>query len=215
MRKFLFILAFLASTITTVQANDSQQLIENKDISRYPVPKIEDLPTDIKEIVLGAKKHLGYVPNVLLALAHRPDELRAFLAYHKAIMLKESGLTKVEKEMLIVAHSSANGCIYCVVSHGANLRVASKNPILSDQITANYHEADITSRQKAILDFAMKITNNSKEINKSDFKTLHTHGLNDEDIWDIAAIASFFNMSNRMMNFAKVRPNDELYKKGR
>ena len=186
-----------------------------KTVSRYPVPEMNGLPEDIRAIVEGAREKFGFVPNVIKALAHRPAELRAFLTYHTALVEKESGLTAAEKEMLIVAHSAHNGCTYCVMSHGAALRMSSQNPHLTDQIAVNYREADITPRQKAMIDFAMKITNDSRSINEKDFNTLRDHGFSDEDIWDIAGIASFYNMSNRMMNFLAVRPDDEFYMMGR
>lgn len=186
-----------------------------KKISRYPVPEIKDLPEDIQAILQGAKEKLGFIPNVLKALSHRPAELRAFLAYHNAIVEKESGLSRAEMEMLIVAHSGYNGCTYCVMSHGAALRTVSENPYIADQIAVNYHEADISQREKAIIDFAMKITTDSRAINEEDFVTLRAQGLNDEDIWDIAGISSFYNMSNRLMNFAAVRADEEYYTLGR
>lgn len=188
---------------------------ETKKISRYPVPELNDMPEDIKETILGFKEQLGFIPNVLVALAHRPDEFRAFLAYNNALMGKESGLTPAEKEMLIIAHSNHNGCSYCVQSHGAALRVATGNPTIADQIAVNYKEADITPRQKAMIAFAMKVTNDSRSINEEDFETLRPHGFSDEDIWDIAGITAFFNLSNRMMNFAAIRPDDEFYMMGR
>jgi len=184
-------------------------------ISRYPVPELNDLPEDLKETILGFQEKLGFIPNVLIALAHRPDELRAFLAYNTAVMGKESGLTAAEKEMLIVAHSNHNGCIYCVASHGAVLRLETGDPTMADKIAVNYREADITPRQKAMIDFAMKVSNDSRSINEADFAILRGHGLNDEDIWDIAAITAFFNLSNRMMSFAAIRPDDEFYAMGR
>lgn len=190
-------------------------MTNSKNISRFPIPKLEDLPTDIQEVLLGAQEKMGFIPNVFFALAHRPDEFRAFLAYNNALMNKESGLTKSEKEMLIVAHSSHNGCMYCVMSHGAALRIASKNPNIAEQIAINYHEADITAREEAIIDFAMKITTDSRTINEADFAVLKSHGLSEEDVWDVAGITAFFNLSNRMMNFAAVRPDDQFYMMGR
>lgn len=186
-----------------------------KNISRYPVPTLDEMPADIKDTCLSFKEKLGFVPNVLTALAHRPDEFRAFLAYNNALMNKESGLTAADKEMIILAHSNHNGCSYCVQSHGAALRLATDNPTIADQVTINYHEADITPRQKAMIDFAMKVTKDSRAINEDDFKTLQSHGFSDEDVWDIAGITSFFNLSNRMMNFAAIRPDDEFYMLGR
>lgn len=184
-------------------------------ISRYPIPDINELPDDLKRVFLSAQEKRGFIPNVLYALAHRPDELRAFLAYNKAIMNKDSGLSKAEKEMIIIAHSNYNGCTYCVMSHGAALRMATGNPYISEQVAVNYHEADLKPREKAIIDFAMKVTKESQRINAADFETLRSHGLNDEDIWDIAGITAFFNMSNRLMSFAAVQPDEEFYMIGR
>lgn len=187
-----------------------------KPISRYPVPAFETLPKDIQQRLLAFKGQMGFIPNVFSALAYRPEEFRAFVAYLDALIFnKSSGLSAAEKEMLIIAHSSYNGCLYCVQSHSAKLRMFTGNQQLADQIAVNYHEADITPREKAIIDFAMKITVESAKIDESDFDLLRIHGLNDEDIWDVAAIAAFFNLSNRMMNFAAIRPNDELYTMGR
>lgn len=186
-----------------------------KNISRFPVPAHGELQEDVKQIWDGAKEHFGFVPNVAKALSHRPAELRAFLAYDAALTQKESGLTPADREMIIVAHSSHNGCAYCVASHGAALRMASGDPTLSDQVAVNYREADITPRQKAMIDFAMKVTDDSKSINEEDFETLRNHGFSDEDIWDIAGLTAFYNMSNRMMSFLAVRPDDEFYKLGR
>lgn len=189
--------------------------MSKKPISRYPVPAFEELPQDLQEVFTAVKQNYGFIPNVFSALAHRPAELRAFLAYNEALMNKESGLSKAEKEMLIIAHSNHNGCIYCVQSHGAALRVASGNPQLADQISVNYHEADINAREKAIIDFAMKVTIDPAKIDNADFVALREHGLNDEDIWDIAGITAFFNLSNRMMSFAAIRADDEFYMMGR
>ena len=187
----------------------------SKSISRYPVPSFDELPDDLQKVFKGMQERRGFIPNIMRALAHRPAELRAFMAYYKALAAKESGLTPAEREMLLVAFSSYNGCTYCVVSHGANLRVVTKNPYLSDQIATNYKEADITPRQRAIIDFALKVTNDSRSIDEKDFETLHAHGLSDEDIWDIAGFTAFFNLSNRMMNFLKVRPDAEFSTMGR
>lgn len=186
-----------------------------KAISRFPVPTQEEVADDIRQVWSGAKEHFGFVPNVVKALSHRPAELRAFLAYNSALTEKESGLTVAEKEMIIVAHSAHNGCAYCVASHGAALRLASGDSTISDQIAANYREADITPRQKAMIDFAMKVTDDSKSINEEDFEVLRSHNFSDEDIWDIAGLTAFYNMSNRMMSFLAVRPDDEFYKLGR
>ena len=184
-------------------------------ISRYPVPKLEDLPDDIRARILEVQEKAGFIPNVFLALAHRPDELRAFFAYHDAIMLRESGLTKAEKEMIVVATSGANACLYCIVAHGAILRVYAKDARVADQVAVDYREADISDRQKAMLKFALKVALRSVEIGGADYEELHGHGFSDEDIWDIGAIAAFFALSNRMANLIAMRPNDEFYLLGR
>lgn len=185
-------------------------------ISRYPVPDLKDLPDDIRERILAVQQKAGFVPNVFLALAHRPAELRAFLAYHDALLLKEdSSLSKGEREMIIVATSGANHCLYCVVAHGAILRVYEKKPLVADQVAVNHHKADITPRQHAMLDFALKVTRASHEIGDADFEALRVHGFDDEAIWDIAAISAFFGLSNRMANVMSLRPNDEFYLMGR
>lgn len=184
-------------------------------ISRYPVPDIADLPEDIKAQVLTVQEKTGFVPNVFLALAHRPDEFRAFFAYHSALMDKESGLTKADREMIVVATSGDNDCLYCVVAHGAVLRIRAKNPLISDQVAVNYRKADITNRQKEMLDFAMKVSNDAQAIDEADFHALHELGFSDEDIWDIAGITAFYGLSNRMASFLSMRPNDEFYAMGR
>lgn len=184
-------------------------------ISRYPVPDIAELPGDLKEKVLAIQDKTGFVPNVFLVLAHRPDELRAFLAYHDAVMDKESGLSKAEMEMIVVATSSANSCQYCVVAHGAILRIRAKDSLIADQVSVNYRKADITPKQMAMLDFAIKVANDSKSIHESDFSTLKTVGFSDEDIWDIAGITAFFGLSNRMANFTAMRANDEFFSMAR
>lgn len=180
-------------------------------ISRYPVPDVLDLPDDLKETVLAVQERTGFVPNVFLTLAHRPDEMRAFLAYHDALMDKEGGLSKAEREMIVVATSSENNCQYCVVAHGAILRIRAKNPLVADQVATNYRKADITDREREILDFALKMVHQSWTVDDSDFECLRAHGLGDEDIWDIAAIVALFALSNRMANFLSMRPNDEFY----
>ncbi len=185
-------------------------------ISRYPVPEIKDLPADLRERIVQVQEKAGFVPNVFLVLAHRPDELRAFMAYHDALLLKESGhLTKGEREMIVVATSGANRCLYCVVAHGAILRVYEKKPLLADQIAVNPAKADLTPRQQAMLAFALKVTRASHEIGEADFAALRAHGFDDEDAWDIAAISAFFGLSNRMANVVGMRPNDEFYLMGR
>ena len=185
-------------------------------ISRYPVPELKDLPADIRARIEQVQEKAGFVPNVFLALAHRPAEFRAFLAYHDALLLKDTGsLTKGEREMVIVATSGANNCLYCVVAHGAILRVYEKKPLIADQVAVNHRKADITPRQKAMLDFALKVTRASHEIGDADFEALRGHGFDDEDIWDIAGISAFFGLSNRMANVMNLRPNDEFYLMGR
>jgi uncharacterized peroxidase-related enzyme len=184
-------------------------------LSRFPVPRLEDLPDDLRARILKVQEKSGFVPNVFLGLAHRPDEWRAFFAYHDALMEKESGLTKAEREMIVVAVAGANGCQYCVVAHGAILRIRSKNPLLADQVATNYREADITPRQRAMLDFALKVAEDSRAIDERDFAALHAHGFTDEDVWDIAGVSAFFSMSNRLANFLALRPNDEFYLLGR
>jgi len=186
-----------------------------KPISRYPVPKLADLPEDIRTRIEAVQEKAGFVPNVFLALAHRPDEFRAFFAYHDALMDKQGGLTKAEREMIVVATSAANQCQYCVVAHGAILRVRAKDPLIADQVAANYRKADITPKQRAMLDFAMKVSRQSEEVGDEDLERLRKQGFNDEDIWDIAAISAFFAMSNRLANFTTMRPNDEFYLMGR
>ncbi|MEH6557239.1 MAG: peroxidase-related enzyme [Oceanicoccus sp.] len=186
-----------------------------KTISRYPVPDINDLPEDIKKTILAVQEKAGFVPNVFLVLAHRPAEFRAFFAYHDALMEKDSGLSKADMEMIVTTTSGANNCQYCVVAHGAILRIRAKNPLIADQVATNYHKADITHRQKAMLDFAMKVSLDAKSICDSDFETLKEHGFSEEDCWDIAAITAFFGLSNRMANFTSMRPNDEFYTMGR
>ena len=184
-------------------------------ISRYPVPKLEDLPDDIRARMLEVQEKAGFIPNVFLTLAHRPDEFRAFFAYHDAVMLREPGLTKAEREMIVVATSGANDCLYCIVAHGAILRVYAKDPFVADQVAVNYRKADVTPRQKAMLAFALKVATNSVAIDDDDFAALRTHGSSNEDIWDIGAIAAFFALSNRMANLIGMRPNDEFYLLGR
>ncbi|HEY5367335.1 MAG TPA: peroxidase-related enzyme [Casimicrobiaceae bacterium] len=184
-------------------------------ISRYPVPELEALPADIRARMLDVHEKAGFIPNVFLTLAHRPAEFRAFFAYHDALMEKESGLTKAEREMIVVATSAANDCLYCIVAHGAILRIYAKNPLVADQVAANYRKADVTPRQKAMLAFAMKVAVASPTIDDGDFSALHAHGFGDEDIWDIGAIAAFFALSNRMANLISMRPNDEFFVMGR
>ena len=185
-------------------------------ISRYPVPALKDLPDDLRERILAVQEKAGFVPNVFLALAHRPAEWRAFMAYHDALLLKDTGsLTKGEREMIIVATSAANQCLYCVVAHGAILRIYEKKPLLADQLAVNPAKADITPRQRAMLAFAIKVCQRSHEVDEADFAALHAHGFDAEDIWDIGAITAFFGLSNRMANLSAMRPNDEFFLMGR
>jgi uncharacterized peroxidase-related enzyme len=182
---------------------------------RFPTPDLAKLPDDIRTRILAVQEKSGFVPNVFLTLAYRPDEFRAFFAYHDALMDKDSGLTKAEREMIVVATSIANQCQYCVVAHGAILRIRAKNPLIADQIAANYRKADITPRQKAMLDFAMKVSAEAHKVTDADFSDLAGHGFSNDDIWDIAAVAAFFGLSNRIANVSNMRPNDEFYLMGR
>jgi len=191
--------------------NDTQV----RPIGRYPVPQLRDLPEDIRARIDAVQEKAGFVPNVFLTLAHRPDEFRAFFAYHDALMEKESGLTKAEREMIVVATSGANQCQYCVVAHGAILRIRAKNPLIAEQVAINYRKADISARQKAMLDFALKVSRHAEQIGEADFDALKRHGFTDEDIWDIGAISALFALSNRMANLIDMRPNDEFYAMGR
>ena len=185
-------------------------------ISRYPVPELKDLPEDLRTRILEVQEKAGFVPNVFLALAHRPAEWRAFVAYHDALLLKDTGsLTKGEREMIIVTTSAANQCLYCVVAHGAILRIYEKKPLVADQVAVNHRKADITPRQRAMLDFAMKVCTASHTIEEADFAALREHGFSDEDAWDIGAITAFFGLSNLMANLTGMRPNDEFYLMGR
>ena len=189
--------------------------MSDKPISRFPVPELNELPGDIRERILAVHEKSGFVPNVFLALAHRPDEFRAFFAYHDALMEKEDGLTKGEREMIVVTTSGLNQCIYCVVAHGAILRIRERNPLLADQLATNYRKADITPRQKAMLDFAVKVSLQAYEVSDADIDDMRQHGFSQEDIWDIGAISALFALSNRMANLTSMRPNDEFYQLGR
>jgi uncharacterized peroxidase-related enzyme len=185
-------------------------------ISRFPLPDLKNLPDDIREAILAVQEKAGFVPNVFLTLAHRPAEFRAFFAYHDALMLKETGnLSKADREMIVTATSAKNDCLYCVVAHGALLRIYAKNPLVADQVAVNHLKADITPRQSAMLDFAVKVCLDSAAVNDADYASLHTHGFDDEDIWDIATITAFFGMSNRIANSIGMRPNEEFYLMGR
>ena len=189
--------------------------MSDRPISRFPAPDLDDLPQDIRDRILKVQEKSGFVPNVFLVLANRPEEFRAFFAYHDALMEKEGGLTKGEREMIVVATSGLNQCLYCVVAHGALLRIREKNPLLADQVATNYRRADVTPRQKAMLDFAVKVSLRAYEVSDSDFEELRRHGFSDEDVWDIGAIAAFFSLSNRMASLTDMRPNDEFYLLGR
>ena len=203
------------SAPTTAPARPDKPPCHVPPISRYPVPELADLPEDIHTRILEVQEKAGFIPNVFLTLARRPEEFRAFFAYHDAVMLRESGLTKAEKEMIVVATSGANDCLYCIVAHGAILRVYAKDPRVADQVAANYRKADITERQKAMLEFALKVALRSAELVEADSEKLRVYGFSDDDIWDIGAIAAFFALSNRMANLIAMRPNDEFYLLGR
>lgn len=192
-----------------------QPAAAEKPISRYPVPALDDLPADLQARIVEVQAKTGFIPNVFLVLAHRPDECRAFFAYYDALMLRDGGLSKAEREMIVVATSAANGCPYCVVAHGAVLRIYAKNPILADQLAVNYRHADVTPRQRAMLDFAIKMARRPEEIEEGDMQTLRGEGFSDEDIWDIGAITALFAMSNRLAHLTTMRPNDEFFALGR
>lgn len=193
-----------------------KQSDSNPAISRYPIPHLESLPQDIREKILAVQEKSGFVPNVFLTLSRRPEEFRAFFAYHDALMVKDTGsLTKADREMIVTATSAKNNCLYCVMAHGAILRIYAKNPQIADQVAINHLKADITPRQKAMLDFAIKVCLDSQSVTDEDYALLRTHGFDEEDIWDIAAITAFFGMSNRMANTISMRPNDEFYMLGR
>ncbi|MET0445092.1 MAG: peroxidase-related enzyme [Pseudorhodoplanes sp.] len=183
--------------------------------TRFPAPAIDSLPDDIRTRILAVQEKSGFVPNVFLSLAARPDEFRAFFAYHDALMEKDSGLTKAEREMIVVATSAANQCHYCVIAHGAILRIRAKNPTIADQIAVNYRKADITPRQRAMLDFAMKVSRSAETVSEADFAEVASHGFTNDDIWDITAVSAFFALSNRMANVTSMKPNDEFYMMGR
>ncbi|MDG3066926.1 peroxidase-related enzyme [Thauera mechernichensis] len=184
-------------------------------VSRFPVPELKDMPEDIRARIEAVQEKSGFIPNVFLTLAYRPDEFRAFFAYHDALMEKPGNLSKAEREMIVVATSNANQCQYCVIAHGAILRIRAKNPLIADQVAVNYRKADLSARQKAMLDFAMKVSQTSHLVGEADFELLQAHGFTEEDIWDIAGIAAFFGMSNRLANVTSMRPNAEFYALGR
>jgi 4-carboxymuconolactone decarboxylase len=184
-------------------------------VSRFPIPELEDMPDDIRERILAVQEKSGFIPNVFLTLAHRPDEFRAFFAYHDALMDKPGNLSKAEREMIVVATSNVNQCQYCVIAHGAILRIRAKNSLIADQVATNYRKADISDRQKAMLDFAMKVSQSAHLVGETDFEILKSHGFTEDDIWDIAGISAFFGMSNRLANVTSMRPNAEFYALGR
>ena len=183
--------------------------------SRFPVPELDTLPDDIRTRIVAVHEKAGFIPNVFLAWAHRPAEWRAFFAYHDALLDKDGGLTKAEREMIVVATSAVNHCHYCVIAHGAILRIRAKQPLVADQIAVNYLNADLTPRQRAMLDFAMKVSRNAETVSEADFAEIAGHGFSNDDIWDIAAIAAFFALSNRLATVTAMRPNDEFYMMGR
>ena len=187
----------------------------NDRVSLFPLPDINTLPDDLKNKILEVQDKSGFIPNVFLALAHRPDEFRAFFSYHDALMNKESGISKGEREMIVVATSALNECLYCVVAHGAILRIREKNSLIADQLATNYKKADITDRQRAMLDFAVKVSRHANTISDEDIQALAQHGFSDQDVWDIGSIAAFFALSNRLANMANIRPNEEFYHMGR
>ena len=199
----------------TASTRKQQPAAVEKPISRYPVPALEDLPADLQARIVEVQGKTGFIPNVFLVLAHRPDEFRAFFAYYDALMLRDSGLSKAEREMIVVATSAANGCPYCVVAHGAVLRIYAKNPILADQLTVNHRQADITARQRAMLDFAVKMARRPEQIEEADVQTLRGEGFSDEDVWDIGAITALFAMSNRLAHLTNMRPNEAFFSLGR
>ena len=184
-------------------------------VSRFPVPELDRLPDDIRARIVAVHEKAGFIPNVFLAWAHRPDEFRAFFAYHDALLEKKDGLTKAEREMIVVATSALNHCHYCVIAHGAILRIRAKQPLIADQVAINYLNADLTPRQRAMLDFAVKVAERSHEVSDADVAALRAHGMSEEEIWDIGAIAALFALSNRMANLMALRPNDEFYTMGR
>jgi 4-carboxymuconolactone decarboxylase len=196
-------------------SKDIYAMTQAPAISRFPVPDLADMPDDIRARILAVQEKSGFIPNVFLVLAHRPDEFRAFFAYHDALMDKPGNLTKAEREMIVVATSNLNQCQYCVVAHGAILRIRAKDPLIADQVAVNYRKADITDRQKAMLDFALRVSTEAYKVSESDFAALKSHGFTEEDVWDIAAITAFFGLSNRLANVTSMRPNAEFYSMGR
>jgi uncharacterized peroxidase-related enzyme len=189
--------------------------VSEQPVSRFPVPRLEDLPTDIAEMIRAVQERSGFIPNVFLALAHRPAELRAFFAYHDALMDSNEGLSKAERELIVVATSARNDCLYCVVAHGAILRIRSKRPLLADQVAVNPHKADLSDRERHIVDFALKMAEDSASVTDADLAAMRANGFSDDEIWDIGAITAFFGLSNRLANLTSMRPNDEFFTMGR
>ena len=187
----------------------------DSQISTFPVPDLDDIPEDLRSMMMGIQEKTGFIPNVFLGLAHRPEELRAFMAYHDALMERESGLSKAEREMIVVATSGANDCMYCVVAHGAILRIRAKNPFIADQLAIDPSKADLDERQKAMIAFAVKLARTPEDLDQSDHQLLRDHGFSDDDIWDIGALTGLFAMSNRLAHLASMRPNDEFFTMGR
>jgi uncharacterized peroxidase-related enzyme len=194
---------------------NSMTQVQQAPVSRFPVPELKDMPEDVRARVLAVQEKSGFIPNVFLALAHRPDEFRAFFAYHDALMEKPGNLAKAEREMIVVATSNVNQCQYCVIAHGAILRIRAKNPLIADQVATNYRKADLTERQKAMLDFALKVSQMAHLVGDADFEVLKKHGFTEDDIWDITGISAFFGLSNRIANVTSMRPNAEFYSLGR
>jgi uncharacterized peroxidase-related enzyme len=196
----------------TVDASDSAA---GRPISRFPVPAIDELPDDLRARIVAIAEKSGFVPNVFLALAHRPDELRAFMAYHDALMERDGGLTKAEREMIVVATSAANDCLYCVVAHGAIVRIRSKDPLLADELAVDYRKAPVSERQAAMLDVAVRLAREPASVGEGDVERLRAHAFSEDDIWDIGAITAFFSLSNRMAHWTAMRPNPEFFLMGR
>lgn len=184
-------------------------------ISTFPIPSLSDIPEDLRTMMESLQEKTGFIPNVFLALAHRPLELRAFMDYHNALMEKESGLTKAEREMIVVATSAANDCMYCVIAHGAILRIRAKNPFIADQLAIAPAKADLDDRQHAMIRFALKMARTPEDVDTSDHEELRSFNFSEEDIWDIGAVTALFALSNRMAHLASIRPNNEFFAMGR
>jgi uncharacterized peroxidase-related enzyme len=190
--------------------------LNTQTISRFPIPDLDSLPEDLRARIEAVNEKAGFIPNIFLTLARRPEEFRAFFAYHDTLMDKETpGLSMAEREMIVVATSARNQCQYCVIAHGAILRIRAGNPLIADQLAANYRKADISLRQRAMLDYALKVSRHAETVDEADYQRLNAHGFDDEDIWDIGAISAFFGLSNRIVNMSSMRTNDEFYLMGR